>query len=132
MSGDKLFPFPRPDFLFVHTVNVYDLNPAEPDARGRRTETYGPVRRTRGYLTAQDPNAQADAGADRVRVDAVLLVPRDFCIEEGAIVTCSDFQLPPNLAGEYRIEVVRPTLVHTRVLLNRYKGVWQKVETKTP
>ena len=124
MTGDGLFPFPSPDFLFVHTVNIHKPYERTHDNRGRKRELYEPAEVVRGYLTAPDAASAYDVGAYRVRIDAVLLLPKNTCVCESAIVVCNDPQLPMNLAGQYRVDVVRPNISHTRCLLFRYTDAW--------
>ena len=129
MSGDQLFPFPEPSFLFVHDVYLYNMPLyVEVDERGKQRigENIYSVPPVKGYLTA--PNAQADQTGymQRESIDAVLLLANDIEIDMGWVINCVDPQLPPHLAGTYDVQLTRPNISHNRVLLKRYRKQWER------
>lgn len=141
MSGDDLFPFPEPDFVFIHDVFLFppSLQNTKLDERGKSTRSV-PVRNAEGvykdendeiipavagYLTS--PNAQKDFSGytQRQGIDAVLLVPTSITVDHDWLVACHDSALPPHLDGVYTIDSVRPNISHTRVLVKRHRLQWQ-------
>lgn len=125
--GDPNFPFPAPDWIMIHRVTLKRVLTVAPDARGKSVVTYDTDIEVAGYLTGPDRNNEDSAGTERIRYSAVLLVPNDVCVKEDTLVRCNDPQLPPTLAGTYKVEASRPNLSHTRCLLTRYTGPWEKV-----
>lgn len=133
MSGDSLFPFPEPDFLFVHDVYLFNIGAQNPqlDERGKRTVSLPqkvngewPQPPVRGYLTAGDAQQDQTGYMLREGIDAVLLLPNGTGIDQGWIIECHDPQLPPHLAGTYDVNLTRPNISHTRVLVKRYRNQW--------
>lgn len=141
MSGDGLFPFPEPDFVFIHDVYLFppSLQVTKEDERGKVTraipkrtaeglyfdEDGAEIEPVPGYLTA--PNAQKDYSGyiQRQGIDAVLLVPTSIAVDHDWLVACHDAELPPHLEGVYTIDTVRPNISHTRVLVKRHRLQWQ-------
>lgn len=124
--GDLNFPFPDPSFLFIHCVEIRPVLTRTSDPRGRPVVKRDLPQSLNGYLTAPDPNTDDSAGTQRIKVDAVLLIGNDCTYPtEDALVRSDDPQLPPRLAGTYRITTTRPNISHTRLLLERYDGKWE-------
>lgn len=125
--GDANFPFPDPSFLFIHEVTIKPVESTGSDPRGRAVVTYGLDQDEYGYLTAPDPSNEDSGGTERIRFAATLLLGRHITLPlESALIRSNDPQLPPRLAGTYKIEVVRPNISHTRCLLVRYDGPWEQ------
>lgn len=126
MTTDPVFPFPEPDFLFVHTGTIYSKTSDTIDDRGKAAAVYDAGTEVNCYLTASDPNKEEAVGSERVRYDAVVLLPLGTSIDVTSRFGCSDSQLIQGLGGRFRVLAVRPTLVHIRVLLERFTGVWEE------
>lgn len=141
MSGDELFPFPEPDFVFVHEVWCFPprMQNSKTDERGKvlrsvpqrnadgqyLDESGNVIPPIKGYLTS--PNAQRDLSGytQRQGIDAVLLVPHSAVVDHDWLVACHDPSLPAHLDGVYSIDSVRPNISHTRVLVKRNRLQWQ-------
>lgn len=125
--GDLLFPLPSPGFLFIHAVTLRRPLSSATDARGKPVTTYDVDEDVAGYLTAPDRTNEDSAGTDRIKYDAVCLL--DNClgiVPEGTLLKCDDPQLPPTMAGTYRVVTSRPNLSHNRLLVQRYTGPWEE------
>ena len=123
MSGDQNFPFPEPSFLFIHEATWHQYTDSETDVRGVQRNVYldTPIK---GYLTAPDAQAEEDAGGLRVRIGAVFITDNGTDVVKGDFIECDDPQLPPDLAGLWRVDVARSTISHRRCLLVRHKAPW--------
>lgn len=132
MSGDLLFPFPEPTFLFIHKVFLFGPENIVKalDERGKEykampeegSEFYPePVN---GYLTAPNPEVDTSGYMQRESIDAVLLLPNAIKVDIDWVVRCDDTQLPPHLAGSYEVRSTRPNISHTRVMLQRFRKQW--------
>lgn len=125
--GDTNFPIPSPDFLFIHEVELKRPSSTTTDERGVAVTTYLPSETVMGYLTSPDPSNEDSAGTERIRFNAVVLLSRSLPVpSQETLIRCDDPQLPPNLSGTYKVEVVRPNISHTRCLLVRYTGPWEE------
>lgn len=132
MSGDLLFPFPEPTFLFVHDVYLFgpDQIVRELDERGKeytRIAQEGDVNYpepVKGYLTAPDAQRDTSGYMQREGIEAVLLLPNGLGIDQGWVIKCQDPQLPPHLAGAYDVFSTRPNISHNRVMLKRFRKQW--------
>lgn len=123
-GGDRNFPFIAPAFLFIHHATLYFPSEEYTDKRGNPLARYS-QRDVTGYLTAPDPGKEETAGSERVKYDAIFLTPADIDLHGLCFVKCEDPQLPPSMKGKYRVDVVRPTIAHSRVMLYRYTGAWE-------
>ena len=135
MSGDTVFPFPEPAFLWIHNIVVIPNASLIQtlDERGASTTTLpdeadwpDPVK---GYLTAPNETRDVSAHIQRQNIAAVLLLPHSVAIDYMDIVHSSDPQLPPHMMGTYQVETARANISHTRVLLQRYRNQWESVQT---
>lgn len=131
MSGDALFPFPVPDFIFVH--DVYLFAPSDlvktTDERGK-TKTVLPAKNAdgtwpktpvKGYLTGPDQNQDYGAFTHGEAVAAVCLLPNEIGVDIDWLLDCHDLQLPPDLAGTFQVLAVRPNVSHSRVMVKRFR-----------
>lgn len=118
--GDQIFPFPEPEWLFVHTVHIgaRDAVVTQPDGRWEHVVVETPAR---GYLTAPDPQEVSGGNTEVVVIDAVLLVSNSTVVREQDRVRADDPTIPPVLTGVFAVVGVRPNQSHTRVLLSRVK-----------
>lgn len=137
MSGDPVFPFPEPTFLWVHPI--YVLHPDDmmrtvsekgkvvdfiPTAEGIKTRT--PVM---GYFTNPDETKDQSGYIQRQQISAVALLPLNADVDYDCLLYCDDPSLPPHLAGLYEIDVVRGNISHRRAMLRRYRKQWEKQGT---
>jgi hypothetical protein len=130
VSGDSLFPFPEPTFIFVHEVWVVpsEMLVVDRDERGKVIETLPSVAEikeqltpTKGYLTNPDETRDQSGYISRQQITAICAMPINTNVRHTDLILCMDAQLPPHLAGVYEIDTVRATIVHKRVMLRRYR-----------
>lgn len=137
MSGDSLFPFPEPNFLWIHKIYIYHRDDLVEflDDRGA-TRVFLPPKvggvpsgeEVMGYLTAPNSSRDLSGYIQRQQITAVALLPLNTVIDHDCYIYCEDAQLPPFLAGAYSIDTVRATISHLRVMCGRFRTQWGNVE----
>lgn len=135
MSGDLLFPFPEPTFIFVHEVYLIpnSMVVKTRDERGKITETLpdledivAELEATKGYLTSPDETRDQTGYINRQNITAICALPKNAVLDHDSLIMSFDAQLPPHLAGVYEIDTVRTTIVHQRAMLRRYRLQFDK------
>jgi hypothetical protein len=127
MSGDTLFPFPEPTFLFIHDVYIFprDSLVTTFDERGKSSVRLPAMANwpapVKGYLTAPNSSRDLSGYIQRQQIAAVCLLPLSTVVDHMDFIYCADPQLAPFMKGTYQIETARATISHIRLMCQRYR-----------
>lgn len=99
----------------IHVYSILTPGPASVNAEGRSVATYASasVQGRVDELTARDVEIAAQVGA---RHDIVALADAEVVVTDRALLVVTD---PPTLAGTYKVDTVRTTRSHRRLLASR-------------
>lgn len=100
---------------FIHAYALTSETSASVTPAGRvvKTRTSTPVEGRVDELTARDVEIAAQVGQTH---DICCLAPLETVVDDTMEVVVTD---PPRLAGTYRIDVIRTTRKHLRILASR-------------